>query len=67
MKIASKILLTLLLVAFVSCRDTKAEEAETQKVVDQIEAVESEAQEITEKIDEEAGELEEALKELDSI
>ena len=67
MKIVSRLLLTLLLVGFISCRDTKAEEAEAQKVVDEIEAVENEAKEISEKIDQEAGELEEALEELDSI
>ncbi|MBX2826637.1 MAG: hypothetical protein KTR22_00640 [Flavobacteriaceae bacterium] len=67
MKIVTRLLLALLLVGFISCRDTKAEEEEAQKVVEQIEAVESEAEEISEKIEQEAGELEEALQELDSI
>ena len=67
MKIVTRFLLALMLVGFISCRDTKAEEEAAQKAVEEIEAVESEAEEISEKIEQDAGELEEALQELDSI
>ncbi|NND61802.1 MAG: hypothetical protein HKN48_01275 [Flavobacteriaceae bacterium] len=68
MKNLSRILLIMLMIGIVSCRDTKKEEeAETEAVIEQIEAVEAEAEEISEKINQEAEELEEALSELDSI
>lgn len=67
MKILSKMLLVILLVGFVSCRDTKKEEEATEAAIEKIEVVESEAEEISNKINEEAAELEDSLKELDSI
>lgn len=67
MKIVVKLLLVIAVVTFASCRDTKKEEAETQQVLEQVEAVEQEANEISEKIEQDANELEDALKDLDSI
>jgi hypothetical protein len=67
MKTLSKLCILILLVGITSCRDTKKEEAETEAIVNEIEAIEAEAAQTVDEIDAEAEALEEAMKELDSI
>ena len=66
MKLVFKIFLVVLLIGFVSCRDTKKEE-ETNAAIEIIEATEAEVEAITADLEENEKELDEALKELDSI
>ena len=67
MKTTIKILGILVLLMSISCRDTKKEEAETDAMVKEVEAIEAEVNVIKEDMDTKAQALEEALKELDSI
>jgi len=67
MKTTIKILAILVLLMSTSCRDTKKEEAETDAMVKEVEAIEAEVNVIKEDMDTKAQALEEALKELDSI
>ena len=67
MKIVSKIFLALLLVAFISCRDTAKEEAELNEAIEEVEEIEAEVETIAEEVETNAEELEEPLKELDSL
>lgn len=67
MKTTIKILAILVLLMSISCRDTKKEEAETDAMVKEVEAIEAEVNVIKEDMDTKAQALEEALKELDSI
>jgi len=67
MKTKINLLLSLLILCVLSCRDTKKEEAETEVVVEQIEAIEVETQEVSEEIDKKAKELENELNELDNL
>jgi cell division protein FtsB len=67
MKTTIKILGILVLLMSTSCRDTKKEEAETDAMVKEVEAIEAEVNVIKEDMDTKAQALEEALKELDSI
>ena len=59
--------LSLLILTFISCKDTKKEEDTNDAVVEEIEAVEAEIDEISSEVDKEAKELESALNELDNI
>lgn len=67
MKSKSKLLVFLLVLGLLSCRDTKKEEEETRQAVTQIEAIEAEIDQAAESLDESAKELEEAIEALDSI
>jgi len=67
MKLLVRLLLVVFVIGFVSCRDTKKEEAETEAAIEQIETVEGEVEELSEQLEKDEKELEEALKELDSI
>lgn len=67
MKTILKLVVVIMVIGLVSCRDTKKEEAELEAQIEQIESIEAEAATLTEKVDADAKELEEALKELDSI
>ena len=67
MKTTIKILGILVLLMSISCRETKKEEAETDAIVKEVEAIEAEVNVIKEDMDTKAQALEEALKELDSI
>jgi cell division protein FtsB len=67
MKVVLKLFIVLFVFGLTSCRDTKAEEAEAEEVVQQIESIEEETEAITEEIENEAAELEETLTELDSL
>lgn len=67
MRTLTKLLLALFFIGFISCRDQKKEEEETDAMVKEIEAVESELEQIEEEVDQDAKELEEALNELDNI
>ena len=66
MKIILRVLLSILLLGVMSCRDTKKEEAETQAAIEEIEAVEAEVEEATETVDKDVKELETALNDLDN-
>ena len=67
MKLATKILLALFFVAFISCRDTAKEEAELNAAIEEVENIETELETISEEVETNAYELEETLKELDSL
>lgn len=67
MKSKTKLLVILLVLGLLSCRDTKKEEEETRQAVVQIEAIESEIDQAAEALDESAKALEEAMEALDSI
>jgi uncharacterized membrane protein YjjP (DUF1212 family) len=67
MKEFLKISLIIFLLGMTSCRDTKKEDAESQRVVEQIETMETEVEEISEDLEQDQLELENALKDLDSI
>jgi len=69
MKNTLTLLLAVIFLTVVSCRDTKneTEETEAKIVVEQVESVEAESEEIIEKIEAESKELESELKELDKI
>lgn len=67
MKLLVKIFIIVLVVGFVSCRDTKKEEEEANAAIEQVEAVEAEVKEINADLEKGEDELKDALKELDSI
>lgn len=67
MRTLTKLLLALFFIGFISCRDHKKEQQETEAMVEEIETVESELEQIEKEVDQDAKDLEEALKELDSI
>lgn len=67
MKTKTKLLVILLALGLLSCRDTKKEEEETRQAVVQIEAIESEIDQAAEALAESAKKLEEAIEALDSI
>jgi len=67
MKFVLKIVLVVLMIGFVSCRDTKKEEEEANAAIEQIEATEAEVEAISADLKENEKELNEALKDLDSI
>ena len=47
MKLATKILLALFFVAFISCRDTAKEEAELNAAIEEVENIETELETIS--------------------
>lgn len=59
--------MSLFLIGFISCRDTKKEQEELDKTLDTIESVEQEIDETVEEVEKKAEEVEMALKQLDSI
>lgn len=67
MKKISLLVVSLCLLGFVSCRDTKKEQEELDKTLDTIESVEEEIDETVEEVEKKAEEVETALKQLDSI
>ncbi len=67
MKVFLKLFVVLFVFGMTSCRDTKAEDAETEAAVQQIETMQEETEALTEEIDNEAAELEATLSELDSL
>lgn len=67
MKKISLLVMSIILIGIVSCRDTKKEQEELHKTLDTIESVEQEIDETVEEVEKKAEEVESALKELDSI
>ena len=67
MKKISLLVMSIILIGIVSCRDTKKEQEELDKTLDTIESVELEIDETVEEVEKKAEEVESALKELDSI
>ncbi len=59
-------MLLCLIIGFMSCKDTKKEEAEAKAMVEQVETIEKEVDSISDSLDKEAKELEAALDELDN-
>jgi len=67
MKKITTVLLVILFLGTLSCRDTKKEEAETKANIEKIEAIEKEAEDISTEIEKEADALEKELEELENI
>ena len=68
MKKITILLMVLLVIGLVSCKDTKnTEDEKTKAAVEQIEAIETKIDELSSQINEDAKALEIALKELDNI
>ena len=67
MKKISLLVMSIILIGIVSCRDTKKEQEELDKTLDTIESVEKEIDETVEEVAKKAEEVESALKKLDSI
>lgn len=67
MKKISLLVMSIILIGIVSCRDTKKEQEELDKTLDTIESVEQEIDETVEEVAKKAEEVESVLKELDSI
>ncbi len=67
MKKISLLVMSIILIGIVSCRDTKKEQEELDKTLDTIEAAEQEIDETVEEVEKKAEEVESALKELDSL
>lgn len=59
--------LTALLIGISSCKDTKKEQEELERTLDQIETVEQEIDNTLEEVEVKAEEAELAIKELDSL
>ena len=67
MKKISLLVMSIIFIGIVSCRDTKKEQEELDKTLDTIESVEQEIDETVEEVEKKAEEVESALKELDSL
>lgn len=67
MKKSAVLVLGLLFIGLLSCRDQKKEEEVLNKKLDKIESVEKQVDEAVEELDQKSKEVEEALSELDSI
>ncbi len=67
MKKISLLVISIILIGIVSCRDTKKEQEELDKTLDTIESVEQEIDETVEEVEKKAEEVESALKALDSL
>jgi hypothetical protein len=67
MKKISLLVMSIILIGIVSCRDTKKEQEELDKTLDTIESVELEIDETVEEVEKKAEEVESVLIELDSI
>ena len=67
MKKLSMLVMSVLFIGIISCRDTQKEQEELDATLDKIETVEKEIDETTEELDKKADEVESALSELDSL
>ena len=67
MKKLSMLVLSVLFMGVISCRDTKKEQQELDATLDKIEAVEQDIDQTTEELDQKAEEVESALSELDNL
>ncbi len=67
MKKINLFVLTLLLIGFASCKDSKKEQEELDRTLDKIEAVEKEVDNTIDEIEKKVEEVESALNELDSL
>ncbi len=67
MRKLSMLVLCVIFVGFISCRDTKKEQQELEVTLDKIEAVEQDVEQTTEELNQKAEEVESALNELDNL
>lgn len=67
MKKIGTLVICLLLIGVVSCKDTKKEQEELDATLDKIESVEETIDETLEEVEQKAKDVEEALQELDNI
>ena len=67
MKKVSALIIGVLLVGLMSCRDTKKEQEQLDANLDKIEAVEQDIDDTVEEVEQKAEEVEAALIELDSL
>ena len=67
MKKVNLLLLTMLLVGFASCRDSKKEQEDLDSTLDKIESVEEEVDNTIDEVEQKAKEAESAIMELDSL
>ncbi|TVZ14327.1 hypothetical protein JM81_0530 [Maribacter sp. MAR_2009_72] len=67
MKKLSMLMMSVLFIGVVSCRDTKKEQEQLDATLDKIEAVEQDLDQTTEELDQKVEEVESALNELDNL
>ncbi|CAN0563372.1 unnamed protein product [Laminaria digitata] len=67
MKKIGSLVICLLFISMISCKETKKEQEELDATLDKIESVEEAIDETLEEVEQKANDVEEALQELDSI